>query len=214
MRGLHIALEGIDGSGLTTHSRILVDRLRSMGFDARYYKEPTEGPVGRVIRMLLRGRGGHDILALLFAADRLWDYRYMEDSIEAHLARGGIAVSDRYKYSSLAYQGSVLGREWVYCVNSRVPDSDAIIYIDIPVDLALERIRGRGVREVYENRVSLERVKAEFERVLWEAEERGVLVYRVPGARGSGEPRSIEEVASDVLAAAVDALRRRGLLND
>ena len=212
MRGLHIALEGIDGSGLTTHSRILVERLRSMGLDARYYKEPTEGPVGQVIRYFLRGGGGHDLLALLFAADRLWDYRYAEDSIEAHVARGGIAVSDRYKYSSLAYQGSVLGRDWVYCINSRVPDSDVVIYIDIPVDLALERIRERGVREVYENRVSLERIKAEFEAVLEEARGRGVLVYRVPGAVG-GKARSIDEVAGDVLEAALDALRRRGLLD-
>jgi dTMP kinase len=69
-----IALEGIDGSGTTTHSRILYERICRMGMRAFLTYEPTDGPIGRMIRDFLSGklRVEHDVLALLFAADRLF----------------------------------------------------------------------------------------------------------------------------------------------
>jgi len=206
--GVHIALEGIDGSGLTTHSRLLARALSERGFDAVRFKEPTRGPVGGVIRVLLSGpRPRADTLALLFAADRVWNYYEAKPSIAGVLASGGVAVSDRYKYSSVAYQGVAVGFEWVEAVNSRVPDAHAIIFLDVPVEVALRRIAERGEREALEDPEFLSRVRRAFDVVLERARARGVLVYRVPGVEG-GRERSIGDVASDVLGAALDSIAR------
>jgi len=186
--GVHIALEGIDGSGLTTHSILLARALAEKGFSAVRFKEPTRGPIGGVIRLLLSGpRPRADTLALLFAADRVWNYYEAEPSIAGVLASGGVAVSDRYKYSSIAYQGVEAGFEWVEAVNSRVPDAHAIIFLDVPVEVALRRVAERGVREALEDPRFLRRVRDAFEAVLERARSRGVLCFW--GSGGQGEER-------------------------
>ncbi|MEB3846672.1 MAG: dTMP kinase [Desulfurococcales archaeon] len=203
MPGLHLAFEGIDGSGLTTHSRLLVERLSKNGYRSFYSKEPTNGPIGRLIREFLANRGepDHAMMALLFAADRRWNYYSSPNSIRGMLERGYIVVSDRYKYSSIAYQGAFAGIDWVWSVNSRVPHSDAIIYIDIPVEVALRRVRERArngaVIEAYEERVYLEKIKEAYEVVLERAIREGIIVKRVSMVE-SGRERSIEDVAGEV----------------
>ncbi len=202
-RGRHIAIEGIDGSGLTTHSKLLVANLRARGINAEYYKEPTNGPIGAIIReYLAKSREIHEFLALLFAADRYWNYHLRSTPISHLLEQGWIVVSDRYKYSSIAYQGAFAGIDWVWQVNSRVPHSDAIIYIDVPVEVALARIKARLADgkspELYERREKLERIREAFNIVLDLAERDGVRVYRVPGTIG-GLERSIDDVSREIL---------------
>ncbi len=213
MPGLHLAFEGIDGSGLTTHSRLLVERLSKNGYRSFYSKEPTNGPIGRLIRELLANRGepDHVMMALLFAADRRWNYYSSPNSIWGMLERGYIVVSDRYKYSSIAYQGAFAGIDWVWSVNSRVPHSDAIIYIDIPVEVALRRVRERArngaVIEAYEERVYLEKIKEAYEVVLERAIREGIIVKRVSMVE-SGRERSIEDVAGEVFKFALSLVEK------
>ena len=203
MPRLHIAFEGIDGSGLTTHSKLLVEKLSKSGYRSFYSKEPTNGPIGKLIREFLASRGepDHVMMALLFAADRRWNYYSSPNSIRGMLERGYIVVSDRYKYSSIAYQGAFAGINWVWNVNSRVPHSDAIIYIDIPVEIALRRVRERArngaVIETYEDKVYLERIKEAYEEVLAKAVNEGIIVKRVVMV-DSGRERSIEDVSREV----------------
>lgn len=202
-RGVHIAFEGIDGSGLTTHSRRLVDELSNMGYKSEYFKEPTKGPIGDLIRSFLRGddRVRHDLLALLFAADRLWNYHASTKPIALLKEQGYIVVSDRYKYSSAAYQGAFTDLEWVWIINSRVPHADIIVYLDVPVDVALRRIELRSkngvTREHYEKAELLEKIRRNYEVVLRKAEEEGVVVIKISGVDSGGE-RSIEDVAREI----------------
>src|SRR5580693_8502583 len=108
-RGRFVVLEGIDGAGTTTQVARLADRLRGKKHPVRTTREPSDGPIGALVRQVLTGRvivpGGRapnwTTMALLFAADRM---DHMEAEIEPWIAEGGIMVSDRYDASSLAYQ--------------------------------------------------------------------------------------------------------------
>ena len=71
--GRFLALEGIDGSGKSTQLQLLLERLRARGVECRGTREPSDGPVGAMVRQILTGRvtADHRVIAGLFAADRL-----------------------------------------------------------------------------------------------------------------------------------------------
>ncbi|HYY53573.1 MAG TPA: dTMP kinase, partial [Myxococcales bacterium] len=110
--GRFIALEGLDGSGTTTQAERIASVLRAQGRRVLLTREPSDGPIGTLIRLALTGRLGlpqrsgpltEEALALLFAADRV---DHLAAVIEPALERGELVVCDRYVLSSLAYQGS------------------------------------------------------------------------------------------------------------
>jgi len=160
-RGVFICIEGIDASGKTTQSRRLVRKLIKMGYNALYTTEPTNGPIGRLIRRyLLKGeeRIPSVVEALLFAADRV---EHVQNEIEPALKMGKIVVSDRYVYSSLAYQGATgLDIDWIKRINRWAVKPHLSIYLDIPPNVMVERVKRkpsvmenletqRKVRELY-----------------------------------------------------------------
>ncbi|MEB2836960.1 MAG: dTMP kinase [Desulfurococcales archaeon] len=187
-RGILVAVEGIDGAGVSTTAEALARVLDSMleAGGACYTKEPTYGPVGFLIWQALSG--GYmeplrlpQMLGLLFAADRLW--HLTAEAIQGArgvlgcLARPAVVVSDRYKYSSLAYQqvsGLVADRripgaprEWLEAINSYAPPAHFLVYVDVPVEVALSRVEGeRWVLHLYERRAYLEEVRRRFEDLL------------------------------------------------
>jgi len=118
IRGRLIVLEGIDGSGTTTQTERLVEHLRRRGRTAVSTREPSAGPIGRLLREVLLGhhRISRDVsldgqtMAMLFAADR---FDHLQREVEPLLAAGNDVVSDRYLMSSLAYQAEEADREWV-----------------------------------------------------------------------------------------------------
>lgn len=185
-----------------------MERLRGLGVDAVYEKEPSAGPVGALIR---RGLGGEEpllarseVLALLFAADRFTHlygclYSGSRSCVLGHLSRGATVVMDRYKYSSIAYQSAgqpglgAAPRRWVSLVNAYAPPPHVLVYIDVPVEVALERIRARSRRELTETREALERVKTAFEEILAELSRR-------PEHCPRGEPETQWERLLDELA--------------
>src|ERR1043166_5184318 len=112
-----IVLEGIDGAGTTTQSRRLALHLRNHGRTAHWTREPSDGPIGRLIREMLTGHHAlptgsisQSHFGLLFAADRL---DHCQREVEPQLAAGAIVVSDRWYHSSLAYQGPGAERDWI-----------------------------------------------------------------------------------------------------
>ncbi len=160
-KGFFICIEGLDASGKTTHAYRLVRNLRREGFDALYTTEPSRGEIGRFIRayILQRKRRVPSVVeALLFAVDRV---DHVGKEVKPALEEGKIVVSDRYVYSSLAYQGAAgLDIQWIEEINRLALPPDLAIYIDVPPEVVVKRIRRkksvmerletqRKVREVY-----------------------------------------------------------------
>ena len=169
MRGFFICIEGLDKSGKTTQSRLLVEALRKRGYDALYTSEPSEGDIGRFIRKYIlsrRNRVNAYVEALLFAADRV---EHTETVIKPNLEGGKIVVSDRYLFSSLAYQGAAgVSIDWIRKINKAAVKPDLAVYIDVPVDVILQRCEGG--KSVMERREIQERVREVYKRMVREGE--------------------------------------------
>jgi dTMP kinase len=161
-RGRFVVLEGIDGSGTTTQVARLADRLRAAHVPVRSTREPSDGPVGVLVRQVLTGRvivpggraPGWATMALLFAADRM---DHVEAEIEPFLAQGGVIISDRYDASSLAYQSVSSGRggeatvEWIRTLNKNARRPDVTIVLDVSAEVAVTRREARGdAAQLYE----------------------------------------------------------------
>jgi dTMP kinase len=171
MPPLFIVLEGIDGSGTTTQLDRLAQHLRERGRPALATREPSEGPVGRLLREALLGQHrdtrGAPIdgraMALLFAADRR-DHLVRE--IEPALAAGMDVVADRYLLSSLAYQAVEADRLWVQRLAEGVRVPDLTLILDLPTAVAAERRRRAGrVDERYDADATLIRVAENYRRL-------------------------------------------------
>jgi dTMP kinase len=197
-RGRLIVVEGLDGAGTTTQSRLLGERLAAEGRKVHVTAEPSRGPVGALVRQVLTrrvvgGGGGFDpgALALLFAADRL-DHHAVE--IAPKLAEGIDVVSDRYTLSSLAYQGLATGDpEWVEAVNARAPAADVTLFLRARPEVALPRRRAASLdREIFELSSFQRRVARSYERAIGQLRAAGQEVVEVDGEA------SVEAVARAV----------------
>ena len=158
-RGIFIAIEGIDGAGTTTQTEEIARWLNGEGIKTISTFEPTIGEIGRPIRNMLARKEplSSNNLALLFAADRMIHY---EHEIKRHIDEGRWVISDRYRLSSLAYQGIECDLKWVRSINRYAPPADLTILIDLPVKTALKRIKSRGLaRERFESPKKLEKVR-------------------------------------------------------
>lgn len=190
---MFVVLEGLDGAGTTTQSDMLVSWLRANGRPALCTREPSDGPIGVLIRQMLCrrivGRDGNPIdretLALLFAADRV---DHVHNEIEPALQAGKWVVSDRYYHSSFAYQGDVDGADhfdfaWVRELNSRARKPDVTIYLNTPVDVCLDRLTDRGQRDIYETREKLERLSKRYDEIIAQLRADGEEIVVIDGTR-------------------------------
>jgi dTMP kinase len=149
VRGKFLVLEGIDGSGTTTQLDRAVSYVSSLGHPAVATREPSTGPIGRLLREALLGRlgmpddGGMDgrTMALLFAADRI---DHLQREIEPQLAAGTTVISDRYLLSSLAYQAEEAEREWVLNLARGILRPDMTVFLDLPIEVAAQRRQAAG----------------------------------------------------------------------
>jgi len=150
-KGFLICVEGIDASGKTTQARLLARRLEEEGLDVVLSAEPTSGPVGQIIKQVIRGGRRSPVLeAVLFSLDRYW---HVHQTVGPALEEGRVVVLDRYYYSTLAYQGALgLDIGWLRKINSFAPEPDLAVYLDIDPEEALRRIgRPRTVLEELDN---------------------------------------------------------------
>ncbi|MFW9785236.1 MAG: dTMP kinase [Candidatus Heimdallarchaeota archaeon] len=135
-----IVLDGIDGSGTTTHSKLLYGFLESKGFKVHLTKEPSNSEVGQLIRRNLKNQNIPPTTdALMFAADRDLHYR-ME--IKEYLSKGFIVISDRYIESSIVYQSiqsDEISIDWVKTINKFAGKADLTIILDIDPMISLAR---------------------------------------------------------------------------
>jgi dTMP kinase len=141
-KGYFICIEGLDKSGKTSQSILLVEALIKNGFDAIYTTEPSNGEIGKFIRRFILDRKKRISIfveALLFAADRA---EHTEREILPMLKKNKVVITDRYIYSSLAYQGAAgLDIEWIKSINKSALKPDITIYLDIPIEVVLQRCK-------------------------------------------------------------------------
>jgi dTMP kinase len=151
-----IVLEGLDGAGTTTQARRLVAHLTSHGHAAHGTREPSDGPIGRLIREMLTGHHaiagqsiGQSTFGLLFAADRL---DHLQREVEPQLAAGNLVVSDRWYHSSLAYQGTGADRDWITAINTRARRPDLTMFLQVRPEVAAQRRVAAGrIQELFED---------------------------------------------------------------
>ncbi len=166
IEGLFIAIEGIDGAGTTTHAQLVSRALGARGLPIHTTREPSDGPIGVMIRQMLTGRivvpgmGGArpprwTTLALLFAADRV---DHLDAEVIPNLMDGVTVITDRYDYSSVAYQSLTSGVdaaeaiEWVRSLNAQARRPDLTLVLDVTAETASERRRLRSsTRDLFED---------------------------------------------------------------
>ena len=156
--GVFIAVEGVDGSGKSTQIKLLSEKLAELGYVIHTTSEPSSGKLGPILRDYLSNPNSqHTVDALLFAADRIEHYH---EEILPKLQSGAIVICDRYKLSSIIYQGlNGLSEEWIKMINSKVPDPDLTVYLDVSAEIAVNRFENNRNKlekfETYDNLNSL-----------------------------------------------------------
>ena len=197
-KGFFICVEGLDGCGKTTQTKLLVRKMRKMGWDAVYTAEPSRGKIGKFIKKYcLQGekRTFPIVEALLFAADR---FEHVEREVIPALNEGKIVVSDRYVYSSLAYQGAAgLDLKWIEMINEHAMRPDVAIFVDVEPEAVIKRLKPK--KSVMENLETQRKVREVYVKFV----EKGKLV-RIDGNK------SKKEVADDILKVVLRFLEKRG----
>lgn len=186
-----IVFEGLDGAGTTTQMQMLAEACDRSGRPCKATFEPTDKPLGRLVRSILQKQIVTTplALALLYAADREDHLHNPIYGLVNDLAAGKYVISDRYLYSSLAYQSVDCDYEKIAQLND-FPAPQYIFFLDTPIDECIRRISGRGnAVELFERKEFLERVKENYERVFSTLDE-GVTFVRIDGLL------SKEEIAS------------------
>jgi dTMP kinase len=192
-------LEGCDGSGTTTQLELLSRRFN--GSPGLFYAtaEPTRGPVGELIRRLLKdgaeasgdaenaGRVTPETLARLFSADRAEHLYGSGGIVERCSVRGELVVSDRYSLSSLVYQAVDCGEELPRMLNESFPLPELLVYLDIESETAEKRIAGRQDRQIFEYLEFQEKARKAYLNLLPVWEKSGVRVLALDGSRPPGE---------------------------
>ena len=160
-KGAFIVFEGIDGSGKSTHIKMLAAKLREDGYSVVVTAEPSRDEIGKLIRRYAKrneGRLPAEAEALLFAADRKM---HLKNVILPAVKRGQIVISDRYLHSTLAYQGALgLELDWILELNRFAIKPNLTILLDILPEFSLERVKRkktvfevtdylRKVRDIY-----------------------------------------------------------------
>lgn len=202
--GRFITLEGIEGVGKSTHVGAIESALAARGVTVVRTREPGGSPVADRIRSLLLDPEGEaptaeTELLLLFAARAEHIARVIRPALEA----GQTVLCDRFTDATYAYQGGgrELGTERIGVLEDWVQAGlhpDRTILLDAPVDIALERARGRGAVDRFERETAafFERARA----VYLERARREPTRFRVVDATGP-----LGEVSAAVVAAAEEA---------
>ena len=171
-KGKFIVLEGIDGSGKTTQIQILEEALKKKNVSVFITKNPTDHPIGKMIREVLSGAQKIPVAArqYLFCADRV----VQEGDIVERLKNGETVISDRYFWSSVAYgmadkdvkDDRLLTAYSILSFYNEFILPDLTIFLDVDVETAVSRFSTKEKLEIYENKAFITKVKANYDFLL------------------------------------------------
>jgi dTMP kinase len=183
-----IVLEGLDGAGTTTQMQLLADRLTRDRTPHVATWEPTDGPIGTLIRSILaqEAKAHPRTIALLFAADRSEHLYAPGSGIEARARKGEVVICDRYLFSSLAYQSIECGLEYVQGLNAGFPLPQCTIFLDTPVEVCQQRLVRRGRPELYDDRAFQIKVRDTYLRSIERYSGTDMRVAMLDGDRPAG----------------------------
>ena len=152
--GKLITFEGIEGSGKSTHARLLAERMRLAGFEVVEVREPGGTHIGEAIRLLLSRKCGSEAICpqaelLLFMASRA---QLVQGKIIPALQRGAHVICDRFSDSTSAYQGYARGCDLkliasmnAFAVRNLSPD--LTILLDLGLRAGFKRLHRRNRRQ-------------------------------------------------------------------
>ncbi len=198
--GRFIVFEGIDGAGKSTQVDLLAKKLRELGNEVALTAEPTSLESGKALRRALSGseKKSECEMATMFVLDRIAHNIDKESGIIALTDAGKIVISDRYYYSTLAYQGQTTDYGWTKKMNVACPDikrPDVCIYLDLLPEQSLARIKSRNEAvEIYENIEKLTNVRNAFLSVIEDLRKDGEKIFIV------NADRAPEEIANEIFA--------------
>jgi len=167
-KNFFIAFEGLDGSGKSTQVKLLTEKLKAQGLKIYATAEPTNSPIGQIIRDIFKHKmeADHRTIAALYAADRLDHLTNKTDGILKKIEEDHTVITDRYYFSSYAYHGTHMDMNWVINANSLSADllrPDLTIYIDISPEESMKRLnKGRDSIELYESTENLKKVREKY----------------------------------------------------
>lgn len=183
-----IVLEGLDGAGTTTQAVRLQEALQNRGLAVEGTSEPSDGPIGRVLREHIGGAIdlSPEAAALAFTADRA---DHLDRVIRPALDHGRWVVCDRYLLSTLAYQGTEgVDPEWVLDASGGFDVPDLTILLDVPIDRLAERLATRAAGsgqkpDRYEHSDLASRLRESYLASADLLRRRGHHIRRLPGDR-------------------------------
>lgn len=206
-RGGFIAFEGIDGSGKGTQISLLKQYLEEQHYPVFHTMEPNDSPTGSLIHQIMIGRvrTTNDVIAALFVADRLDHIENETNGILKFLNQGVNVITDRFYFSSYAYQSVDVPMDWIIRANSLASDlvrPDVTVFIDVDPEITMRRIEEhRMTKELFEETGRL----AETRKRYFEAFEKLKDQEHVVVIDGDRPP---EEVQKDVRKAVLGCLIR------
>ena len=157
-----VNLEGIDGCGKSTQSKLLLEKLEGEGEKVIILKEPTKRQHGQKLWDMLHGKrkATNEEILELFVLDRK---QHVEEKIEPALDSGAVVLMDRYYYSSMAYQvAGGIDVEEIREKHEFAPKPDVVLIFDLPVSVALERVKGHSDADEFEKEEHLEKVREAY----------------------------------------------------
>lgn len=164
-KGKFIVLEGLDGSGKTTQMKLLAELMQAQGLKVVTTFEPTDRPVGLLIRQALHKEISlpQETIAMLFAADR---YHHVTGQLLGLLEEGCCIICDRYYFSNFVYQADETPVERLIMLNQPSMDllrPDVTVFLDVSPQECVRRINeDRDIQELYDSLEKLTKVREDY----------------------------------------------------
>lgn len=186
--GLLIVVEGIDGAGKSTLCQFLktLHIVNNKSVVVAFPQRNT--PSGRLLNKHLKTKQIQTCRSHMAATHILFEYdRYIyANKIKQYINAGINVICDRWAYSGAAYSiAKGLDPDWCLSTSKYLPPVDVLIYIDVPLKVAMSRIQGC---EVYENNLFLKKVKACYDTVLTKTKDCDVII-RIDGSKSLNNVR-------------------------
>lgn len=189
-----IVFEGIDGAGTSTQIKKICEKNPQKFFQTA---EPTSLETGKFLRRMLGGEFSVDekTNSFLFAADRA-EHLYGKNGIIEQINNGKIVISDRYLFSSLAYQSISCGEELPKLLNSTFPLPEILFFFEIDPEISLKRVDSRNEKkEIYEKIETQKKIALEYEKIISEYENNPSCTMKIIRIDAT---KSIEEISETI----------------